>query len=358
MFSSGNKGRLGWERSFFWLQGQVLWRQWDSQVFADSRGTGMVGPFSALSEWIAARVHVPPLALVPASTCAVSCPVGCHGPAPGSLQPRLFILADSAQHSCSPQLPYPHLLSGLPVFIRVPFLPQLPVFLPSASLPLQPLPHLTPLSNSLAQANAVPCPCWDYPQPLLMYFLLGTEDLPQATAHPGRSPPGMKCPTEGCHSSQHWGGPTSSLCPERKTWEEPIARKGIKMQPLRSCRARTPWSMNQQKFYLQCSYKVLLSMCHFGLVWMLFTWLRRGRFLKEHHPWQTSGATEQVFAPKNSLWKLLTWILLLLQKPSHYSWRWWDHLGWMWNPQPDTVNRCGEFGPKWLTFGRITTMQK
>lgn len=356
MFSNGSKGWPGWVRCFFRLQGQVLWSQWDSQVFADSRGMGMVGPFPALSELITARVPVPPLALVPASTRAVSCPVGCHVPAPGSLQPSL--LAESAQHSCPPQRLYPHLLSGLPVFIQVPFLPQLPVFLPSASLPFHPLPHLTPLSNSLAQANAIPCPCWDYPQPLLIYFLLGTEGLPKATAHPREFPPGMKCPAKGCHSSQHWGRPTSSLCSERKTREEPLAGKGRKMQPLRSRRPRTPWSMNQQRFHLQCSYKALLSMCHFGVVWVLFTWLKRGDFLKEHRPWQTSGDTGQVFAPKSSLWKLLTWILLFLQKPSHYSWRWWDHLGWMWDPQPDTVNCCGEFGPKWLTFGRITTMQK
>ena len=128
--------------------------QWDSQVFADSRETGMIDPFPALSELIAARVPVPPSVPVPASTHAIFCPTGCHVPAPGFLPPRLFALPDSAKHSCPPQQPYPHLLSGLPVFIMVPFLPRLPVFLPSASLSLHPLPCLTPLSNSLR----FPCP--------------------------------------------------------------------------------------------------------------------------------------------------------------------------------------------------------
>lgn len=123
--------------------------QWDSQVFADSRGTGMMDPFPTLSELIAARVPIPPSAPVLSSDHAISYPAGCHLPAPGSLPPRLFDLPDSAQHSCPPQQPYPHLLSGLPVFIMVPFLPQLPVFLPSASLSLHPLHRLTLLYSSL-----------------------------------------------------------------------------------------------------------------------------------------------------------------------------------------------------------------
>lgn len=97
----------------------------------------MVGPFPALSELIAARVHVPPSAVVPASTCAASCPVGCHVPAPGCLQPSLFILADSAQHSCRLQQPYPHLLSSSS-FHQGPISPSAPSFSP-ISLP----PHTT-----------------------------------------------------------------------------------------------------------------------------------------------------------------------------------------------------------------------
>lgn len=136
--------------------------QWDSQVFADSRGTGAMDPFLALSEVIVARVPNPPSAPVPASTHAVSCPTGHHVPAPGPLPPRLFALPDSAQHSCPPQQPYPHFLSGLPVFVMVPFLPWLPGFLPSASLTLHLLPHLTLLSNSLrfpCPPNPIPHPC-------------------------------------------------------------------------------------------------------------------------------------------------------------------------------------------------------
>lgn len=65
----------------------------------------------------------------------------------------------------------------------------------------------------------------------------------------------MKCPVQGCHRSQQWECPTSSLSPKWKMQEGPGAKKGREMQPLQSHRSRTAWSMNQQRFYFQCSYK-------------------------------------------------------------------------------------------------------
>lgn len=68
-----------------------------------------------------------------------------------------------------------------------------------------------------AWAKPIPCPCWYYLQPLLMYYLLGTKDPSQATAHPGQWLPVMKCLIQGCHSSQEWGCSTSSLSHKTKT---------------------------------------------------------------------------------------------------------------------------------------------
>lgn len=129
---------------------------------------------------------ITPSTPVPASTDAVSYFLGCHVPAPGSLPPRLFALPDSAQQSLPTQQPYPHLLSGLPVFITVMFLPLLPGFLPSASLFLHLIPYFTPLSSSLG----FPCPGKTHPQSLLI--LLAASPHVLSLMHQGPFP--SHCP--------------------------------------------------------------------------------------------------------------------------------------------------------------------
>lgn len=119
---------------------------------------------------------------MPASTDAVSYFLGCHVPAPGSLPPRLFALPDSAQQSFPPQQPYPHLLSGLPVFTTVTFLPLLPVFLPSASLFLHLIPYFIPLSSSLG------FPCLGKTHPLSLLVLLAASPHVLSLGHQGPFP--------------------------------------------------------------------------------------------------------------------------------------------------------------------------
>lgn len=193
----------------------------------------MMDPFPAPSELIAARVPIPPSAPAPASTHAVPCPTGCPVPAPGSLPPRLFLLFQTHPSTAAPSAAIPTPSVKPSSFHHDPISPSAPSFSPIGL----PLPRLTPLPNSLR----LPCPGKPHPLSLLMLlrasphgFSLGHRG-PSPGHCPSRTVPSRdeKCPSHGCHSSQPWGSPTSSRCPEGK---KNMRRE---MQPLRSGRART-----------------------------------------------------------------------------------------------------------------------
>lgn len=168
----------------------------------------------------------------------------------------------------------------------------------------------------------------------------------------------MKCPIQGCHGSQQWGCPTSSLSPKRKVQAKPSAKKGREMQPLRSHRARTAWGINQQRFYFQCSYKLKHVPFWGGL--NIFNLAESGWFsegtpsltdqwdhrtglcsqIKDLRPFCGSAHMGPAAAAKPLM------LFLGVMRP----------LGCMLDPHPNIANCCGEFGPKLLTFGRTVTI--
>lgn len=147
--------------------------------------------------------------------------------------PTPFIRASSFHHS--------HVSSSTPRFspISLPLSPPHPLLyltlqFPGVSLPRQnPSPVLADTTCSLSS-----CVISYAPRTL-------RKPLPKLEQYPS----GMKCPIQGCHSSQQWGCPASSL--REKYKQGPLLRK-------RNAASEVPraWGMNQQRFYFQCSYKL------------------------------------------------------------------------------------------------------
>lgn len=210
------KGDLGGRGAYFDCKDEFCedMGQWDSQVFADSRGTGAMDPFLALSEVIVARVPIPPSAPVPASTHALSCPTGRHVPAPGPLPPRLFALPDSAQ--LPPSAAIPTLSVRASSFRHGPISPLAPRFSPIS------LPHPPPSPSPYPALQLPEVSLPTKPYPLSLLILLAVLPLVFSFGHQGLSP--GHCPS--------WIVPSRDEVPNPRMPQQPtVGKSNIKSVP-------------------------------------------------------------------------------------------------------------------------------